>query len=107
MRHFFDSEWIAANRAFQHISNEQRRSRLDKILYACDELCGFLTACAIVRPERLVGLSAKSVRIRFAVTVNRSDITNGVVEFDAVPDEHIEFRANMAKIANDLGLSVG
>lgn len=41
------------------------------------------------------------------MTVNRSDITNGVVEFDDVSDDHIEFRANMAKIADDLGLSVG
>ena len=39
-----------------------RVSLLDKALYACDELCGFLTACALVRPTRLEGLKAKSVR---------------------------------------------
>ena len=39
-----------------------RVSRLDKALYACDELAGFITACALVRPERLRGLTAKSVQ---------------------------------------------
>ena len=39
-----------------------RVSRLDKALYACDELAGFITACSLVRPARLEGLTAKSVR---------------------------------------------
>ncbi|MCP4786715.1 MAG: HDIG domain-containing protein [Fuerstiella sp.] len=39
-----------------------RVSRLDRTLYACDELCGFITACALIRPSRLEGMKAKSVR---------------------------------------------
>ncbi len=88
-----------------------RRSPLDKTLYACDELCGFLTACAMVRPERLSGMSAKSVRKKlkqasFAAAVNRSDITNGAADLGVNLDEHIEFCAHaMAQIARDLGLT--
>ncbi len=56
-----------------------RVSRLDKGLYACDELCGFIMACALVRPTRLEGLTAKSVRkkmkaLTFAAAVHRDDI---------------------------------
>ena len=59
-----------------------RLSRLDKTLYACDELSGFITACAMVRPERIVGLKAKSVRKKmkqnsFAAAVNREDMVRG------------------------------
>lgn len=87
-----------------------RRSALDKTLYACDELCGFLTACAMVRPERLVGLSAKSVKkklkqVSFAAAVNRDDITLGAADLGVDLDEHIEFcAAAMAEIADQLGL---
>ena len=59
-----------------------RRSLMDKTLYACDELCGFITAVAMVRPERLLGMKAKSVRKKmkqksFAAAVNREDIIRG------------------------------
>ena len=89
-----------------------RRSRLDKTLYACDELCGFITACAMVRPERLAGLSAKSVRkklkqLSFAAAVNRDDITNGALDLGVDLDEHIEFcAAAMNEVASELGLVV-
>ncbi len=88
-----------------------RRSRLDKTLYACDELCGFITACAMVRPERLEGLAAKSVRKKlkqasFAAAVNRDDITNGAADLGVDLDEHIEFcAAAMNAVAEELGLS--
>ncbi len=87
-----------------------RRSRLDKTLYACDELCGFITACAMVRPERLVGLKAKSVRkklkqVSFAAAVSRDDITQGAANLGVDLDEHIEFcAAAMATVAAELGL---
>src|SRR5436853_1056360 len=45
-----------------YLADCPRSSRLDKALYACDELCGFITACALVRPTRLEGLEPKSVR---------------------------------------------
>jgi putative nucleotidyltransferase with HDIG domain len=87
-----------------------RTSTLDKILYACDELCGFLTACALVRPGRLEGLTAKSVKKKmkapgFAANVNRDDITRGAADLGVDLDEHIEFcAAAMREIATDLGL---
>ena len=77
-----------------YLSDYPRRSRLDKALYACDELCGFLVACALVRPERFVGLEPKSVRKKlknanFAAAVNRSDITRGAEDFGVDLDTHI------------------
>jgi putative nucleotidyltransferase with HDIG domain len=71
-----------------------RVSQLDKALYACDELCGFLVACALVRPERFNGLEPKSVRKKlknanFAAAVNRSDITRGAEDFGVDLDVHI------------------
>lgn len=73
-----------------------RKSALDKTLYACDELCGFITACALLRPQRLEGLTASSVRKRmkqlsFAAAVNRDDIIRGAQELNVDLDEHIEF----------------
>ncbi|HET6327171.1 MAG TPA: HDIG domain-containing protein [Planctomycetaceae bacterium] len=87
-----------------------RVSRLDKTLYACDELCGFITACALVRPTRLEGLDSKSVRkkmktLAFAAAVKREDITRGAADLGVDLDEHIDFciRA-LQSIAPDLGL---
>jgi predicted hydrolase (HD superfamily) len=87
-----------------------RVSRLDKTLYACDELCGFLTACALVRPERLAGMKASSVRKKmkqpsFAAAINRDDIVRGAADLGVDLDEHIEFCiAAMQGIAQELGL---
>ncbi len=88
-----------------------RKSRLDKTLYACDELSGFLVACALVRPERLQGLSAKSVRkklkqVSFAAAVSRDDIIRGAEDLGVDLDEHIEFCVTcLQPIAPDLGLT--
>jgi len=73
-----------------------RVSRLDKALYACDELAGFITACALVRPTRLEGLTARSVRKKmkqpsFAAAVNRDDIVRGAADLGVELDEHIAF----------------
>lgn len=87
-----------------------RRSQLDHALFACDELCGFITACALVRPERLEGLGAKSVRKKmkqasFAAAVRREDIVKGAEELGVPLDEHIDFCiAAMREIAGELGL---
>lgn len=87
-----------------------RVSLLDKTLYACDELCGFLTACALVRPGRLEGLAAKSVRKKmkqasFAAAVNRDDIVNGAEDLGVDLNEHINFCiAAMQGIAEELTL---
>ena len=92
-----------------YLADCPRISRLDKALYACDELCGFITACALVRPTRLEGLEAKSVRkklkqVSFAANVNRDDIARGAEDFGVDLDEHIEFciaamRANAPSLA--------
>ena len=87
-----------------------RVSRLDKALYACDELCGFITACALVRPTRLDGLEPRSVRkklkqVSFAANVNRDDIARGAADFGVDLDEHIAFCiAAMYANAMSLGL---
>lgn len=88
-----------------------RVSLLDKTLYACDELCGFITACALVRPGRLEGLTPKSVRKKmktatFAAAVNRDDLIRGAEDLGVELNEHIAFCiAAMQEIAGDLELT--
>ena len=94
-----------------YLTDFPRVSLLDKSLYACDELCGFLTACALVRPTRLEGLEAKSVRKKmkqpsFAAAVNRDDIARGAADLGVDLDEHIAFCiAAMQSVAAELGLT--
>jgi putative nucleotidyltransferase with HDIG domain len=94
-----------------YLTDCPRVAPLDKTLYACDELCGFITACALVRPQRLEGLTAKSVRKKmkqasFAAAVNRDDIINGAEDLGVELNEHIDFCiAAMREIAGELGLT--
>lgn len=87
-----------------------RVSQLDKALYACDELAGFCTAVAMVRPEGLRGMKASSVRKKmkskgFAAAVNREDMTRGAADLGVDFDEHVQFVIDaMATIAGPLGL---
>ena len=87
-----------------------RDTLLAKTLFACDELAGFITACAYVRPDRIATLEAKSVRKRmkdkaFARAVSREDITKGAEELGVPLDEHIAFCIDaMRGIAAALGL---
>ncbi len=87
-----------------------RDTRMSKTLYAVDELSGFITAVALMRPEGLDGLKAKSVRKKmkqksFAASVNREDITSGAEELGVDLNEHIEFvAAAMRERADLLGL---
>jgi len=87
-----------------------RVSRMDKALYACDELAGFVTACAMVRPERLAGMQSSSVKKKmkqksFAAAVSRDDMTRGAADLQVDFDQHIQFVIDaMATIAADLGL---
>lgn len=88
-----------------------RETLMAKTLYAVDELSGFITACALVRPEGLEGLKAKSVKKKmkqksFAASVNREDIVRGAEELGVELNEHIEFvAAAMLENADALGLS--
>src|SRR6202790_1615235 len=74
-----------------------RESPLEKTLFACDELAGFLTACAYVKPGKSIAeVDVKSVRKKlkdkgFARSVSRDDIVNGAAELGVDLDEHIEF----------------
>lgn len=73
-----------------------RESTMEKALFACDELCGFVTAVAYVRPDGIRGMKAKSVRKKmkqksFAAAVNRDDIVQGADEFGVDLNEHIQF----------------
>ena len=74
-----------------------RTSRLDRMLYACDEPAGFVTACALVRPGRAIaGLEVGSVLKKlkdraFARTINRADVDRGAAEIGVPLDEHLGF----------------
>ena len=74
-----------------------RDTQMARALFATDELCGFLVACALVRPSKsLDDLEVSSVRKKlkdkaFARTVNRDDIRQGVAELGVDLDEHIRF----------------
>ena len=73
-----------------------RLSALDKTLFACDELSGFITAVALVRPTGIDGMKAKSVRKKmkqksFAEKVIREDITSGAEAIGVDLNEHIQF----------------
>ena len=88
-----------------------RVSPLDKTLFACDELSGFLTACALVKPsKKLADVEAASVRKKlkdkaFARGVNRMDVTNGAEELGVPLEEHIAFCIGaMREISETLGL---
>lgn len=85
---------------------------LEKSLFACDELCGFLTACALVTPTKsLDDLKVESVRRRlkdkaFARSVSREDIVNGAKGLGMELDDHIAFViAALRGIAPELGLA--
>ena len=88
-----------------------RETLMEKTLYAVDELSGFVVACALVRPERLEELKAKSVRKKmkqksFAASVNREDITRGAEELGVDLNEHIDFVvAALQERADMLGLA--
>jgi putative nucleotidyltransferase with HDIG domain len=88
-----------------------RDTPMARVLFACDELCGFLTACALVQPGKsLAEVKVPSVRKKlkdkaFAKTVNREDIRQGVEELGVDLDAHIEFVLSaLREIAPDLGL---
>jgi putative nucleotidyltransferase with HDIG domain len=86
-------------------------SAMEKTLFACDELAGFITASALVKPGKsLAEVEAKSVRKKmkdkaFARSVNRDDIINGAADLGVELEEHIAFCIEAMKgIAAELGL---
>jgi putative nucleotidyltransferase with HDIG domain len=91
-------------------SNVPRETRLAKTLFAVDELAGFITAVAYVRPTRLAGMTPKSVtkklkHLQFAAAVSREDVRLGAAELGIELNEHIaNVIAGMQKDATRLGL---
>jgi putative nucleotidyltransferase with HDIG domain len=91
-------------------TNVPRESLLAKALYACDELCGFITAVAVIRPNKIMDLEPSSVKKKlkdkaFAKNVSREDIDMGVKELGVPLDEHIRFVIDaMRQDAERLGL---
>jgi predicted hydrolase (HD superfamily) len=92
-------------------SGVPRESALEKTLFACDELAGFLTAVSLVKPRRSIfEVEVPSVRKKmkdkaFARSVNREDIINGAAELGVPLEEHIDvcIRAMQGR-AEELGL---
>jgi putative nucleotidyltransferase with HDIG domain len=89
-----------------------RTDLLSKVLYACDEITGMITATALVRPNKsVIGLEVSSVRKKmkskgFAAGVNREDLVNGAQELGVDLNEHIAFVIGaMSSVADTLGLA--
>jgi predicted hydrolase (HD superfamily) len=92
-------------------SGVPRVTHLDKTLFACDELAGFLTACALVKPSKAIadvevaGVRKKMKDKAFARGVNRDDVIQGAAELGVELDAHIGFCIQaMRKQAGELGL---
>ena len=84
---------VASHADFMGVS---RDSEMEKTLYAVDELCGFIVACAYVRPEGIHGMTPKSVKKKlktasFAAAVNRDEVRAGAEELGVEFDEHLRF----------------
>jgi putative nucleotidyltransferase with HDIG domain len=106
-----DEEIRRAILSHANYSGVPRESKLEKTLFACDELAGFLTAVSYVKPSRTIHeVDTKSVRKKlkdkaFARSVSRDDIINGATELGVDLDEHIEFCiAAMQQRSTELGL---
>ncbi len=113
-RRGYPEEVVHAVLAHAEFMGVPRESLLDKTLFGCDELAGFITACAYVRPEGIQGMKPKSVKKKlkqpsFAAAVNRDDIQTGADELCAESgltyDEHLQLVIDaMAERADELGI---
>ena len=89
-------EMVRAILAHADYMGVPRETPLDHALHAVDELSGFIVACAMVRPEGIVGLTPKSVRKKlkqpsFAAAVNREELQSAAGELGVDFDEHVAF----------------
>jgi putative nucleotidyltransferase with HDIG domain len=96
-----------------YLTDCPRVHRLDKALYACDEITGLVTATALLRPTGVMDLTAASVLKKmkskgFARGVNRDDVVRGAADFGVELAEHVQFVIDAMKgIAAELGLQGG
>ena len=107
----YDKSFIRAILSHADHTDVPRETRLEKTLFAVDELCGFITAVALVRPSRsLQDVTVKSVKKKmkdkaFARAVKRDDIRGGAESLELPLDDHIEnVIAAMRSVAVQLGL---
>jgi putative nucleotidyltransferase with HDIG domain len=95
-QHNYPEDVITAILGHATYTNVPRESLMAKTLYACDELCGFIHAVAIIRPNKIADLEVSSVKKKlkdkgFARNISREDINNGIQELQIPLDEHILF----------------
>ena len=108
----YPEDVIYAIRSHADYLELERRSLMDKTLYAVDELVGFITAVTLVRPSKnIADVKVSSVKRKlkdkaFARSINREDIQQGTADLGVLLDEHIEFVLDAMKgIADRLGLA--
>lgn len=85
---------VTAIQGHASYSGVQRTTRMAKTLYACDELCGFIAAVAVIRPNKIMDLELSSVKKKmkttaFAKNISREDIIQGASELGIPLDDHI------------------
>ena len=104
----FSEEFITAILSHANHTNVPRVTKLQKTLFACDELAGFITAVALVRPSKsVVDVKVKSVKKKikdksFAAAVSREDIINGAEDLGIPLEEHIQFCIDAMKENREL-----
>jgi len=109
-RHGYPDELIDAVAGHAPYLGVPRETPLAKTLYAVDELSGFITACALVRPTGIHGLTPKSVKKKmktpaFAAAVNRDEMRAAADELGVDFDEHVRtVIAAMEERSTELGL---
>lgn len=110
--HGYSQEIITAILAHANYSGVPRVTPLDKALFACDELAGFLTACALIKPSKSIHeVEAASVKKKlkdkaFARGVSRDDVYKGAEELGVPLEEHISFCIEALRfVAPALGLN--
>jgi len=107
----YPEEMLQAILGHAEYTGVARESPLAKTLFAVDELVGFLTACALVRPNGISDLKVKSVKKKFkdssfARGVNRADVDKGVAELGVEFSEHVQLAIDaMREIQQQLGLA--
>jgi putative nucleotidyltransferase with HDIG domain len=107
----FSEEALRAIASHADYLGVSRESRLEKSLFAVDELCGFVMACAYVRPDGIHGMTPKSVKKKmktpaFAAAVSRDELRSGAEALGVDFDEHVAFviaalEARSAELALD------
>jgi putative nucleotidyltransferase with HDIG domain len=107
----YREEMIHAILGHANYSGVARTSRLDRALFACDELSGFLTACALVKPTKSIHDVEAAPVIKklkdkaFARGVSRADVYGGAEELGIPLEEHVFFCIAAMRAADSLGLA--